>query len=204
MKQRLCLLWASLFLFLGMALAQTKISGKVVFQEDGEPVVGASIFVQDGKTGVVTDVEGNFSITVPSGKKIVISYVGMESQTLVPRQGMKISLKSNSTLNEVVVTGMQHVDRRLFTGAATQIKASDAKLDGVADISRSECDGHVRHGAEDTCPRRNVYLRRFKTAVGSRRSHNGRRDRRECRRTVVGRRCHAYFVSHSWSERRRH
>lgn len=137
MKQRLCLLWASLFLFLGMALAQTKISGKVVFQEDGEPVVGASIFVQDGKTGVVTDVEGNFSITVPSGKKIVISYVGMESQTLVPRQGMKISLKSNSTLNEVVVTGMQHVDRRLFTGAATQIKASDAKLDGVADISRS-------------------------------------------------------------------
>jgi TonB-linked SusC/RagA family outer membrane protein len=137
MKQRLCLLWASLFLFVGMALAQTKISGKVVFQEDGEPVVGASIFVQDGKTGVVTDVEGNFSITVPSGKKIVISYVGMESQTLVPRQGMKISLKSNSTLNEVVVTGMQHVDRRLFTGAATQIKASDAKLDGVADISRS-------------------------------------------------------------------
>jgi TonB-linked SusC/RagA family outer membrane protein len=137
MEKRFYALLASLFLCVGMTIAQTKISGTVVFQEDGEPVIGASVLVQGNKVGTVTDAEGNFALSVPEGKKLVVSYVGMESQTVAPRQGMKVALHANTTLNEVVVTGMQHVDRRLFTGASTQINANDAKLDGVADISRS-------------------------------------------------------------------
>ena len=62
----------------------------------------------------------------------------MQPQTLSPSAKMLIKLKPDSkSLGEVVVTGMQHVDRRLFTGAATSINAEEAKLDGVADISRS-------------------------------------------------------------------
>src|SRR3712207_2438634 len=74
----------------------------------------------------------------PAGAKLVFSYIGMKSQTLAARNGMKVSLvPDNETLDEVVVTGMMKVDKRLFTGATTKLDANKAKLDGVADISRS-------------------------------------------------------------------
>ena len=55
-----------------MALAQTTVTGKVVSQEDGEPVIGASIKIEGTKTGTVTDVDGNFSLSVPVGKELQI------------------------------------------------------------------------------------------------------------------------------------
>lgn len=61
---------ACLFLSLGMALAQTQVSGKVTSAEDGEPVIGASIKVAGTNTGTVTDVDGNFSLNVPAGAKL--------------------------------------------------------------------------------------------------------------------------------------
>ena len=70
-------------------------------------------------------------------KKIVVSYIGLESQTVTPKNGMTITLQPSAALEEVVVTGMQKVDKRLFTGSSTKISASDAKIDGMADISRS-------------------------------------------------------------------
>ena len=139
MEKRLLLLLVSVLLFCGGALAQTKVTGTVVSQEDGEPIIGASVVVAGAsKTGTVTDMEGHFSLEVPAGKKLTISYIGMESQTLSPAAKMVVKLKADSkSLDEVVVTGMQKVDKRLFTGSATSIKADEAKLDGVADISRS-------------------------------------------------------------------
>ena len=138
MEKRLTMLLAALFLSVGMALAQTKVSGTVVSSEDSEPVIGASIVVQGSKTGVVTDANGHFTLTVPAGKKITVSYIGMESQTLSPKASMRITLRPDaSTLDEVVVTGMTQIDKRLFSGASTKISAADAKLDGMADISRS-------------------------------------------------------------------
>ncbi|MBQ9363198.1 MAG: SusC/RagA family TonB-linked outer membrane protein, partial [Bacteroidaceae bacterium] len=132
-------LWLLLCLMsIGAAMAQSKISGTVVFMDDGEPVIGASVAVQGEKLGVVTDLNGHFTLTVPKGKKLIFSYIGMESVTLSPKDGMRVQLKSsNEQLNEVVVTGMQKMDKRLFTGATTKIDAGDAKIDGVGDISRS-------------------------------------------------------------------
>src|SRR5574344_379194 len=120
-----------------MAFAQDKITGTVVSQEDGEPVIGASILIQGSKTGTVTDVNGKFTLEVPANKRLTVSYVGMESQTVSARDGMKVVLKSSTALNEVVVTGLQRLDRRLFTGATDKISAESAKIDGLADISRS-------------------------------------------------------------------
>ena len=129
---------AGLFLCVGASFAQGKISGKVVSQDDGEPVIGASVMVQGTKMGTVTDVNGNFTLDVPAGKKLVISYIGMTPQTVTMRQGMTIKLASdNKTLNEVVVTGMSNVDRRMFTGATAQVKADDALIGVLGDISRS-------------------------------------------------------------------
>lgn len=138
MDKRLSLLLAFLFLFVGMSFAQNKISGTVISQEDGQPVIGASIMVQGTKTGTVSDIDGNFSIEVPAGKKLQVSYIGMEATTVVPKNGMTIKLKTDDkTLNEVVVTGMTAMDKRLFSGATAKIDASDTKIDGLADISRS-------------------------------------------------------------------
>lgn len=138
MKKRLSLILVTLFLCIGAAFAQTKVSGTVVSQEDGQPVIGASILVQGTTTGTTTDIDGKFTLDVPAGKRLVISYIGMQSQTVVPKDGMKITLANDQTnLQEVVVTGMQKMDKRLFTGAATKVDANKAKMDGVADISRS-------------------------------------------------------------------
>lgn len=67
MVKRLTMLMGGLILSTGIALAQTTVTGKVVSQEDGEPVIGASIKIEGTKTGTVTDVDGNFSLVAPSG-----------------------------------------------------------------------------------------------------------------------------------------
>ena len=137
MEKRLTMFLACLLLSMGMALAQTKVTGTVISAEDNEPVIGASVIVQGQKSGTVTDANGHFTISVPSGKKISISYIGMETQTVTPKNGMQVVLQNSAELQEVVVTGLQKVDKRLFTGSSSKISASDAKIDGMADISRS-------------------------------------------------------------------
>lgn len=119
------------------AFAQTNVTGTVVSDDDGEPVIGATIRVQGNSLTTVTDADGKFAITVPSGKKITISYIGMDAQTITPKSGMTIRLHAGKELQEVVVTGMQKTDRRLFTGATTKVDAEKTRLNGVADISRS-------------------------------------------------------------------
>ena len=82
MEKRLVMFLASLFLSIGFAVAQTQVSGTVISSEDNEPIIGASIIVQGSKVGTVTDADGKFSLSVPNGKKVVISYIGMQAQTL--------------------------------------------------------------------------------------------------------------------------
>ena len=138
MQKRLFALMACLFLILGGVYAQTDISGTVVSQDDNEPIIGASVMVEGTKTGTVTDAQGHFTLQVPKGKSLVFTYIGMQKQTVAAKQGMRVVLTpDNKTLGEVVVTGVQQMDKRTFTGAATKIDADKAKLDGIADISRS-------------------------------------------------------------------
>lgn len=137
MKRRFLLFLTVMLVNIVAAFGQTKISGTVIFQDDGEPVIGATVLVDGSKVGTVTDIDGKFTLEVPAGKKIQVSYVGMETQTLVAKPGMKIALKSNTVIDEVVVTGMSKMDRRTFTGATDKVDAKDAILNGVADVSRS-------------------------------------------------------------------
>ncbi len=125
-----------------LAIAQDRqVTGTVTAEEDGLPVIGASVQVKGTKTGIITDADGNFKLTnVPvSAKTLVISFVGMKTQEVaITGKALKIVLKSDSELlDEVVVTGMQKMDKRLFTGAATKLNSENVKLDGMADISRS-------------------------------------------------------------------
>ena len=138
MEKRFALFLLGLILSVGTAIGQTKINGTVFSQVDNEPIIGASVMVQGTTKGTVTDIDGHFTLDVPAGKKLVVSYIGMVTQTVAAKDGMKVSLANdNHQLNEVVVTGMTQQDKRLFSGAATKIDASKAKLDGMADVSRS-------------------------------------------------------------------
>ena len=139
MNRRLMMTLTGLLLSVCAVVAQTKVSGTVVFQEDQEPVMGATITVQGSKVNAVTDLDGRFSLIAP-GKNptIVVSYIGYQTQTLKGKEGMKIELASDAeTLGEVVIDGMRAVDKRLNTGATTRIDAEKAKLDGVADVARA-------------------------------------------------------------------
>lgn len=86
MEKRLMMFLAALFLCVGTALAQTEISGTVISSEDKQPVVGASILVVGTQMGTVTDIDGNFHLTVPEGKtQLRIQYVGLQTQTVPAR-----------------------------------------------------------------------------------------------------------------------
>ena len=108
MKKRLTVFLACLFLSLGTMLAQTKVTGIVVSQDDNEPVVGVSVLVVGTNVGTVTGADGRFSLTVPEGKsQLRFTYVGMETLEVSARPQMRIVLRSGDTnLDEIVVTAM--------------------------------------------------------------------------------------------------
>ena len=102
------MLLACLFLSMGAALAQTKISGTVLSQDDGQPIIGAAVQVEGTKIGMLTDVNGKFSVTLPKGKtQLRVSYVGMVAKVVEAKNGMRVFLVGDgATLDEVVVTAM--------------------------------------------------------------------------------------------------
>ena len=116
------------------SMAQQKIAGTVV-DELGEPVIGATVKVEGEKsTGTVTDLDGNYSLAVPKGKKITITYIGYNPMTVQP--GGKVQLKPGATdLNELVVVGYGIQKKAHLTGAVETISPDDIKDLAVTDLS---------------------------------------------------------------------
>ena len=108
MEKRLTMFFVSLFLCVGSVLAQTKVTGTVYSQEDGQPIIGAAVKVDGTSTGMLTDVNGKFTLSLPEGKTtLTISYLGYEAQTVQAKNNMRVFLKADAaTLDEVVVTAM--------------------------------------------------------------------------------------------------
>ncbi len=138
MAKRLSMVLAGLFLCIGVALAQTEISGTVVSADDGEPVVGASVLVVGTQMGTVTDIDGNFHLSVPEGKsQLRFQYVGLKTQIVPVKNGMRVVMKADAgSLDEVIVTGYGNFKKSSFTGAAASIdpgKLADVPVTSVQD-----------------------------------------------------------------------
>ena len=107
------------------------VTGKVLSASDNEPLLGATVIVQDKQGGSVTDLDGNFSIEANDGQTLVVSYIGFITQRVkVNGDNLIIKLEEEAnSLNDVVVIGYGVQKKKLVTGANINVKGDDiAKL----------------------------------------------------------------------------
>ena len=157
MEKRLTMFLACLFLSVGMAMAQTKVTGTVLSQEDGEPIMGATVQVLGTKTGAATDMNGHFSVEVPNNStRLRVSFLGYLTQEVLARNNMTVTLvPDDKSLDEVIVVAYGTAKRSAFTGSAAEVKAEDitahvtstatsalvGKVAGIQSVSSSGAPG---------------------------------------------------------------
>lgn len=133
-RRSLLLLLISLVLW-PAAFAQSVVTGTVI-DNFGDPVLGASVVEKGTTNGVITDIDGNFSLKMQNDKnKIEVSYVGMATQSLVatPGKAMKVQMEENNAmLDDVVVVGYTSKARKDLTGSVGSISGSKLEVVPVA------------------------------------------------------------------------
>lgn len=145
MEKRLTMILACLFLSLGMALAQTAVTGTVVSQEDGQPIIGATVRVIGANGGGVTDADGKFSLSLPAGhNKLRVTYVGMQPQDVTVKGGSVrvVMVPDQTNLDEVMVVAYGTAKKSAFTGSAAVVK-SDEILKNSSSNAMSALKGKV-------------------------------------------------------------
>ena len=127
-------------------IADIKVTGKVT-DDKGEGLIGATVGLKNGKGLTVTDVNGNFIVTVPENATLVVSYVGYQSQEVEVngRTQLTIVLKDRQgSLNEVIVVGYGTQRKKDLTGAVSLISSKDIKdlpVGGVDQILQGKAAG---------------------------------------------------------------
>lgn len=131
---------ALLFAIIVNAHAQeVVVSGKVTSGLDGGDVPGVSIRINNSNQGTVTDVEGNYQITASPTDTLLFTFIGFNTarEVVGDRTTIDVIMQEESTeLGEVVITGFQEVQRKLFTGSAANVKMSDVKITGMTDATQ--------------------------------------------------------------------
>ena len=127
MEKRLTAILACLFFVMGGAFAQIQVKGTIISSDDGEPLPGASVKVVGEKTGTVTDLNGQFTITVPNAEsRLELTHIGMLRRVVKARNGMQIALDTDNTmLDEVMVVAFGQQTKSSFTGSAVVLNSDD-------------------------------------------------------------------------------
>ena len=141
MKTRYLLLTAILLLALP---AMADITG-VVYDENGEAVIGASIMIEGTTAGTITDFDGNFTVGATEGQNLVISYMGYITQTVPAKNSMRIDLQPDTkVIDEVVVIGYGASKKSNISGSVEMVKADDlpkAASASVGEMLRGRTSG---------------------------------------------------------------
>ncbi len=118
--------------------AMRTVTGQVIYGGDNSPLIGATVLPVGGGNGVATNVDGEFTLTIPeSVKQITVSYVGMTTQQVPVKNRMTIVMQNTETsLDEVVVTAMgMRKERKALGYAAQDLKAEDLNTDGTTSLA---------------------------------------------------------------------
>ena len=109
---------------LTMPQQKTGVSGTILDAGTGEPLIGVSVVVKgNNKKGTVTDMDGHFTLDVPAGTTLVLSYVGFQSQEVKASTGMAVKMQEDrNNLEDVVVVGYGTMKKRDLTGSITSLK----------------------------------------------------------------------------------
>ncbi|MBD5189823.1 MAG: TonB-dependent receptor [Bacteroidales bacterium] len=134
------MLTAFLMLFAAV-IAQAQnltVHGTVISRNDGEPLIGATVLSDATKNGVATDLDGNFTLTVPENSTLTFSYIGYQSTTLKAEAKMTVYLDELSDLlDEVVVTGYTVQRKADLTGAVSVMNMKEPLSENSGNIMNS-------------------------------------------------------------------
>ncbi|MDE6341924.1 MAG: TonB-dependent receptor [Muribaculaceae bacterium] len=126
MKQSLLTMLLALFSALCAYAQDITVNGTVISRTDGEPLIGATVLCVPTKAGTSTDFDGNFTITVPEGSVLKISYVGYKSIEVKAQAKLEVALdEDNAVLDEVVVVGYSAEKKADLTGSVSVVKMKD-------------------------------------------------------------------------------
>jgi len=147
MGKKVLLFLACVLMSTSLTFAQQTVTGTVIDSDTGEPLVGASVKVSGTLLGVLTDVDGKFTLkNLPkSAKMLDVSYMGMNSVKVGIKPKMTISLTSNiQNLNEVMVVAYGTQKKSSFTGSAAIVGSEEigkVQVTNVADALRGKAAG---------------------------------------------------------------
>ncbi|MBQ2441654.1 MAG: carboxypeptidase-like regulatory domain-containing protein, partial [Paludibacteraceae bacterium] len=137
MKRLKMFLTGLLLVFASTLYAQTEISGTVT-DDAGEPIIGASVVEKGTTNGTITDLDGNFQLSVENGKTIVVSCIGYMSVEVSAGDNLKITLKEDlAEIDEIVVTGYSVQKKSDLTGSVSVVKTEDIKNSSDTDPMRA-------------------------------------------------------------------
>ncbi len=130
------------FIGLQVVFAQTRtITGVVTSADDGLTLPGVSVVVEGSTLGIITDMDGKFTLKIPnSAKALLISFVGMASEKVIitNSNSYKVSMKSEAVaVDEVVVVGYGTTTKQSFVGSVKTIKTENIQVKSVSNVSQS-------------------------------------------------------------------
>ncbi len=131
---------AILLLIMAIAVQAQNITvhGIVLSKSDGEPLIGATVFCEALNTGVSTDIDGNFLLSVPEGATLKFSYVGYGTVEAGAQPEMTVSLEEDSELlDEVVVVGYQTMKKADLTGSVSVVSTKALETSPDTDPMRA-------------------------------------------------------------------
>ncbi len=140
MKRKVLLALLCLLSIIYVSAQDKTVTGKVTYDQTGEPLIGVSVTVKNSISGTQTDMEGNYSIIAPEDGTLIFTYVGFTTREIPINKQAIINVALlpavTKSLNEVVVVGYGTQRKRDLTGAITSIKGEEIeKLPNINPIS---------------------------------------------------------------------
>ena len=126
MKKKKLISLLLFFLAIATQAQNITVKGIVVSSTDAEPLIGANVISAAKRSNATTtDFDGKFTIVVPEGSNLIISYIGYGTATVKATPNMTVTLKDNSVVNEVVITGYSTEKKSDLTGSVAVVKMKD-------------------------------------------------------------------------------